>query len=368
MKRAGTILAAAGAAALASAAAAIPAQPAGNSADAAIGPPQLKDFSLTPRERIVTQPAPEPEAPAPQPARTPPPRAERPAAATPPPERPAERRAEAAAPAETSVPVRESPDREPAAPAAVAEAEFAQPEEQAPPAPAAAPTPAAPAAETEEGGGIWMFALPAAALAFLGFALVRRRRAGAAAPGPIAAPAAAPPPRPQPLPRPWLELDVKAQRTQLDDEEATVHFELTIRNSGAAPARNVRVGARMFNAGVELDKEIGSFFRTGSEERKTFAIPQIPPGESGVINGSVTLKRAEVRAIQVEGRALFVPAVAVNAFYDWGEGQAGQTARSYVVGRELKERADKMGPFRLDLGPRVWRTVGQRPHRMAKRT
>ena len=76
---------------------------------------------------------------------------------------------------------------------------------------------------------------------------------------------------------------------------------------------------------------------------------------------------AEMRAMKLSDRTLFIPVVAVNALYDWGEERTGQTAKSYVVGRELQEPSEKMGAFRVDLGPRIWRTVGQRPHKLARR-
>jgi hypothetical protein len=52
----------------------------------------------------------------------------------------------------------------------------------------------------------------------------------------------------------------------------------------------------------------------------------------------------------------------VNVLYDWGDGRKGQTAQSYIVGRESDPPAAKMAPFRLDLGPRVYRKVGTRQH------
>ena len=39
---------------------------------------------------------------------------------------------------------------------------------------------------------------------------------------------------------------------------------------------------------------------------------------------------------------------------------------SYVVGREAETPTQKMGPFRLDLGPRIYRSVGQRPSELAR--
>jgi len=74
-----------------------------------------------------------------------------------------------------------------------------------------------------------------------------------------------------------------------------------------------------------------------------------------------------MRALVLENKYLFIPVIAVNALYDWGEGEIGQTAKSYVVGRELEQPSEKMGAFRVDLGPRVWRSIGQRAHSMAER-
>jgi len=79
------------------------------------------------------------------------------------------------------------------------------------------------------------------------------------------------------------------------------------------------------------------------------------------------MPRDEMRAVVLENKYLFIPMIAVNALYDWGYGETGQTAKSYVVGRELEQPSEKMGAFRVDLGPRVWRTIGQRQHTMAQR-
>jgi hypothetical protein len=123
----------------------------------------------------------------------------------------------------------------------------------------------------------------------------------------------------------------------------------------------------MFNAGAEQDKEIGLFFRTRGDGSRTFAIPEIQAGQEGLINGTVSMQRDQVRPISVQGRALFIPVVGVNTVYDWGEDQTGQTSKSYIIGQEPKQPADKMGPFRMDVGPRIWRAVGQRQHRLARR-
>jgi len=214
--------------------------------------------------------------------------------------------------------------------------------------------------------------LPVAALALFGFVLFRRRRLAFAGgpvadPLPIAAPAPMPAPRPDPVPRPWLELAFKADRASFTDTEAEVQFELEISNTGGSDARNLRIDVKMFNGGAEQDKEIGAFFRIAGRETTKLNLPAVEAGVVGVVHGSVRMAREEMRAMRLDERLLFIPVVAVNALYDWGEGRMGQTSKSYVVGRELEEPSDKMGAFRVDQGPRIWRTVGQRPHNLARR-
>jgi hypothetical protein len=330
------------------------------------GTPQLRDFQLQPRERIVTQP-PVAQPPVVQ-LSPPPPNAATPPAAQP---RPAPARPGAApvrpAPetTTTSQPTTAAPSPETAAPAPA-------PVETAPaPAPNAAPAPAAP-----EGGSFpWLVAVPVALLALIGFALFRSRRrrraeieeAVEAAPL-VAAEAPAPPPvRSEAEPRPWLELELKAERAQATDAETMVQFVLDITNSGKAPARNLRIDVKMFNAGQQQDQELTAFFRTAGRDSTKCSLPGIAPDTTGSIRGEVAMPRDEMRAVVLENKYLFIPVLAVNALYDYGDGQTGQTSKSYVVGRELEQPSDKMGAFRVDQGPRIWRTVGQRQHKLARR-
>jgi hypothetical protein len=68
---------------------------------------------------------------------------------------------------------------------------------------------------------------------------------------------------------------------------------------------------------------------------------------------------SQVRSFEVEGRTLFVPLVAFNVLYSGGM----QTSASFLVGRGTEED-EKLAPFRLDLGPRIFRGLSARPHSM----
>ena len=167
--------------------------------------------------------------------------------------------------------------------------------------------------------------------------------------------------------RPWLQLEFKPDRAAATLTEAAVQYELAISNVGNAVARNVRIEARMFNAGAEQEREIKDFFASPVDEGRSAQVLAIPPRKGARLRNVVAMPKELVREINVQGRRLFIPLVAFNVVYEWGEGKSGQTSMSYLVGREPDTPSDRMGAFRLDLGPRVYRSVAQRPSEVAVR-
>jgi hypothetical protein len=373
-----------------------------------IGNPQLKDFQLPGQRTTTIPPQPQPAAPAatiPRPAptattRPPPPPATAPGAApstglgtTPaapapaagaPPRRPAEQpaaRAPATRPA--PAPAETAPSTAPVQAPAVIGPAPAPATQPIPPVATPAPAPSAPApASAPAGTGqSWLWLALPVLLALLGLALFFRRRrilaerdeadrgalAGSlvmgerqaadepAAPEP---PAAAAAPAEAGASRPWLEVDIEPDRAASTPSEASLHYELVVTNVGDAPARNIRIDTRMFNAADE--PQIAAFL--GGAIHRHSGSPQvsIAPGDSLRLAAEIAMKAEEVRAIEVQGRAIFVPSVAINVAYDWGEEGEGRTSKSWLVGRKPESPAARMGAFRLDLGPRIYRSVGRR--------
>jgi len=193
------------------------------------------------------------------------------------------------------------------------------------------------------------------------------------APAPVAR-RAQPAPTPVPAPprtdsiistslRPWLEIELGATRAVVTNDAATVHFDITLYNSGSATARDVLIEGRMFNAGPDQDREIGSFMDQPSTGGET--IPEIQPLTRFEFKSAVVLPMADVREYAVEGRRLFVPILGFNTLYRFGE-KLGQTSASFIVGRGGSD-GGKMAPIRLDLGPRVFRGLSQRQHSIGVR-
>ena len=94
-------------------------------------------------------------------------------------------------------------------------------------------------------------------------------------------------------------------------------------------------------------------------------IPDIPPRDAATLRSVVAMPKDLVREIEVNGRRLFIPTVAFNVMYEWGNGKKGRTSMAFLVGREPDTPSSKMSPFRLDQGPRIYRQVGQRPSQPA---
>ena len=183
-------------------------------------------------------------------------------------------------------------------------------------------------------------------------------------------PAATPPRAAEPEPagivstrlRPWLEIEFTPLRAVVDEQKAAIQFELSIFNSGSVPARDVLIEGCMFNAGAAQDQQIRTFFDNPIAQGDR--IPVIPPLQRVQVKSAVVLPRDQVRPIEIEGRSLFVPMAAFNALYSWSRGE-GQSSTSYLVGKDTK--SEKLGPFRLDLGPRMFRSLGFREHALRLR-
>jgi hypothetical protein len=221
---------------------------------------------------------------------------------------------------------------------------------------------------------LWPWLLAALALgAGAAFLFWRRRSREVFAGGPridaFSAPEPAPPrpapaPRVAPLPagvvstrlRPWLDLTFQPLRCIVEDTSVTVEFELDVYNSGSAPARAVLVEASLFNAGPTQDRDIGAFFASPVGDGDRIAV--IPPLKHMALRTKVVVPREQVHLLDAGGRQVFVPLIGFNALYRWNSGE-GQTSIGYLLGRDTK--GAKMAPFRMDLGPRVFRGLGARP-------
>lgn len=385
-------IAAAAALALGGLAAPAPAQDAAapaNASETVIGPPQIQDFTLNgtvTRRAETPAPAPQPQQPRSQAATT---DRSQPAVATnsspdagrQPIVRPEQSRQAAEAP-QTDSPSQPAP----AAPGLAGGSMFDLPPPTAA-RPATYPSPLPPADPIEETGdqssGLlslpWLLALLAAAGAAAWYMLRQRPRLafaggsygiaeGAAEPRPAPeplkrAPVAAPPASPAPAPqgivstrlRPSLDIALAPRSCNLDANGATVEFDVTVVNSGSAPARDVQVEAVMLNADAAQEEQIAAYYAKPMGRGQP--IEMIAPLKSVTLRSAVTMPADRLRLFEVEGRKLFVPLIAFNALYRHSAGGA-QSSSAFLVGRD--GQGSKLAPFRADQGNRQFSGLAAR--------
>lgn len=157
--------------------------------------------------------------------------------------------------------------------------------------------------------------------------------------------------------RPWLEIEFTPQRTVVEDGVVGVEFDVSVFNSGSVPARDVLVEARLLNAGAEHLSELRKFYV--EPVARGSRVPVIDPLQRVSVSNAVAIPRSELQKIEVDGRELLVPLVAFNALYSWSSGK-GQTSTAFIVGKDLQ--GDKLAPFRIDSGPKIFRGLAARDH------
>lgn len=183
------------------------------------------------------------------------------------------------------------------------------------------------------------------------------------------------PPRAQPAPapkpaddgwivsralRPQLSLQFAPDRLVVTGSDVTLQFDVIVTNSGSGPARDVLVEARLFTAHAAQDRDIAAFFHNpvGTGDR----IPAVAPFGKLSLKSAVRLPIDQLHSFEVQGRKLFVPLVGFNILFR-SNGEDDHASASFLVGRG-SEQDEKLAPFRLDLGPRVFRGLAARAHSM----
>jgi hypothetical protein len=351
----------------------------------AIGPRELQNFSLN---GTVTKPA---ETPAPTTRTQPRPTVERPATdraaaaaqreTSPPPRATTSARTSAATSPSPGQPRLDFPSSATATPASVAHPGFT-------PEPVSEPAPAPATLAPEEKLLLWPWLLLASILGVAGALFLWRRRSRTALAGgyeidayvapepePAAPPRPAPPPpAPEAAPpkpvgivssrlRPWIDVAFAPSACLVEDDKVTIEFEVHLTNSGGAPARELLVEASMFNAGATQEQDIGAFFARPQGQGEH--IEAIAPLQNVTIRTSLVAPRQNIQLFELAGHQVFVPLIAFNVIYRTSSG-SGQTSVAYMLGRDT--RSEKLGPFRADLGPKAFTSLGTLPLPVGVRT
>lgn len=172
-------------------------------------------------------------------------------------------------------------------------------------------------------------------------------------------------PAPAPAHRPNAALSVEfvplgARHTLIG---AAVGYRIILHNTGEVAAENVAIATMIANADARQEQELAGFFAR-PVHAGSHSADRIEPGFSVEFTGELRLAADAIVPIKVRDRALLIPLVAFSAHYGW-DGGNGYSGAAFIVGEESDPPRERMAPFRIDQGPRQYRSVGSRPARTA---
>jgi hypothetical protein len=250
------------------------------------------------------------------------------------------------------------------------------------------PAPAATPATADNGHAAWLYAAVAAVLPLVAGGLVwwRRRHAPRALPAPDFIPPAVPAeaieetarePIVVPAPdfansressnpivvpatsNPILSLALEATRMSATLFNATLAYRLVVTNTGTAALSGIEIAGDMTSAHASrpVEEQLGL---DGASLAPLHGVASLAPGESVTLGGELRLPLAAILPIRRGDAQLFVPLARFAAQAQGPDGKPIAMHRTFLVGQSRSAHVDKLQPFRLDLGPRLYSELGQR--------
>jgi hypothetical protein len=166
---------------------------------------------------------------------------------------------------------------------------------------------------------------------------------------------------PKPAARPILNILFIPSKATVSFSTLAIKGALQIINEGTAPAKSMRLRVAIISASENQNAIITSFHDYPDQG----TVNQLGPAaadERVAMQIELTIPLTELKTYPLGDQQLFVPIILVNVEYAWSGKEAHDQARiTCMVGREANPPQPKMGPFRLDLGPRSFASLGQRP-------
>lgn len=137
---------------------------------------------------------------------------------------------------------------------------------------------------------------------------------------------------------------------------AVLNYVVTLTNISGQDLHDIRLSGDMTQADAESAKN-----NTTRVDNLLHKTESLPSGETVTLTGDIRLPLNAIRPITFKSQALFIPLTRFGVDYADDKGSAHQQTSSFIIGREYEPPRPKMAPFRLDLGPRSFSPIGQRP-------
>lgn len=157
--------------------------------------------------------------------------------------------------------------------------------------------------------------------------------------------------------RGWLDVDVVPNRTSTASDQLTISANVIIKNVGAAPASDIRLGHYLF-AFRPPDHELLTIMQSVELANQALVAQVIPPSAEQVVERVVTLAWGENSGVDSDVGVL--PIVGVGLLYTLLNGEEGKTVRWFQLGA----RHPGSGPAEVDLVPLRFTGPGRGQNRL----
>lgn len=156
-----------------------------------------------------------------------------------------------------------------------------------------------------------------------------------------------------------LSFVLQATRLSATLVNTALSYRLVVVNRGAEPLLDIAIGGDMIaaHASKPMDEQLGL---AGPDLPPLHRIERLEPGAEATVPGELRLPLSAVTPIRHGEAALFVPLARFDAWASVPDGRGIHSRAAFLVGQESQPAAERLQPFRLDLGPRIWADLGQR--------
>ena len=162
----------------------------------------------------------------------------------------------------------------------------------------------------------------------------------------------------KPRARPELEMRFIPESATLGFANLNLRGELKITNIGKAMARGVTLSTTAICASEQQQAQIDMFFNTDPAAQ---TIDNIRKGDRLTATIEIMIPRSELSSYAYQDREICIPIILAHiAYHGVQDGSDYSTRLCAMIGREAVPPGAKLGPLRIDQGPRSFDGLGQR--------
>lgn len=154
-------------------------------------------------------------------------------------------------------------------------------------------------------------------------------------------------------------VSLEARRMSATLVNTTLTYRLTVTNTGPDPLEDMTIGGDMIAAHATRTTE-EQLASDGTVLPELHRIASLAPGESVALGGDIRLPLAAIRPIRHGEASLFVPLARFSAAWTVAGGVRKSRASAFLIGQLPAGESERLQPFRLDLGPRMYGELGNR--------